>query len=268
LRGLTFTHVDDALPFIRSPRQKALEVIRNMSMKEIVCALEECEKLKKTTLFRSNRKHIFGDYGKHVMYTCAGAQVSRNCPGFLDCNAYMNQLSEKHLRVLMKLMRHAEYCFEAIADNEVISHVFHAKQIVPFKTMNATITSDQPHSKYYGALAFGCSVFLQCHTDADFTMSMAHIHLKGKEQYEVDDNIVIYFCFPTLGVAVPLRPGDFLLFNALIPHCVSSRCRQIDEVMCVLMYLKSAVVGMNNNKLPLNSKQSALANRYNKLFNN
>jgi hypothetical protein len=99
-------------------------------------------------------------------------------------------------------------------------------------------------------------------------MSMAQIHLKGKEQYEVDDNIVIYFCFPTLGVAVPLRPGDFLLFNALIPHCVLPRCRQIDEVMCVWMYLKSAVVGMTNNKLPLNSKQSALANRYNKLFNN
>jgi hypothetical protein len=27
----------------------------------------------------------------------------------------------------------------------------------------------------------------------------------------------------TLGVAVTLRPGDFLLFSALIPHCVSSR---------------------------------------------
>jgi hypothetical protein len=28
----------------------------------------------------------------------------------------------------------------------------------------------------------------------------------------------VYFCFPTLGVAVPLRPGDYLRFNALIPH--------------------------------------------------
>jgi hypothetical protein len=99
-------------------------------------------------------------------------------------------------------------------------------------------------------------------------MSMAHIHLKGKDKYELTDEVVIYFCFPTLGVAVPLRPGDFLIFNALIPHCVSSRCRQVDEVMVISMYLKSAVVGLNNNVLPLNSKQIHLARRYNELNKN
>ena len=52
-------------------------------------------------------------------------------------------------------------------------------------------------------------------------MSIAQIFLKGKEFYTEKDDAVVYFCFPTLGVAVPLRPGDFLLFNALIPHCVS-----------------------------------------------
>jgi hypothetical protein len=99
-------------------------------------------------------------------------------------------------------------------------------------------------------------------------MSMAHIHLKGKEKYELSDNVVLYFCFPTLGVTVPLTPGDFLIFNALIPHCVSSRCRQVDQVMVISMYLKSAVVGMNNNDLPLESKQSHLALRYNELYKN
>ncbi len=91
---------------------------------------------------------------------------------------------------------------------------------------------------------------------------MAQIHLKGKEQYNVDVNVVVYFCFLMLGVAVPLLPSDFLLFNTLIPHCVSSRCRQGDEVMSVAMYLKSAVVGMNNNQLPVNSKQFILAEKY------
>ena len=85
--------------------------------------------------------------------------------------------------------------------------------------------------KYYGGLSFGCNVFLRCHTDNDFTMSMAHIHLKGKDQYTLTDNVVVYFCFPTLGVAVPLQPGDFLLFNAQIPHCVSSRCKHTDQIM-------------------------------------
>jgi hypothetical protein len=112
----------------------------------------------------------------------------------------MDQLSEQHFRVLIKLMRHAEYCFEAIADNDVISHVYHAKQLVPFKTMNVMTTTEQMSLKYYGALAFGCNVFLQCHTDADFTMSIAQIHLKGKDKYEVDDHIVVYFISPFWGL--------------------------------------------------------------------
>ena len=95
---------------------------------------------------------------------------------------------------------------------------------------------------------------------------MVNVHLKGMHQYSTDDPIVVYFCFPTLGVAVPLRPGDFLLFNPRIPHCVSSRCRQADEVVSLSMYLKTAVVGMNNNGLPLDRKQSYLAERYSELF--
>jgi hypothetical protein len=111
-------------------------------------------------------------------------------------------------------------------------------------------------------------MFLGCHTDADFTMSMAQIHLKGKGKYKLDDNVVVYFCFPTLGVAVPLQPGNFLLFNAVIPHCVLSRCRQADKFMCVSMYLKLSGVRMNNNNLHLNSKQTALAKRYHAIVNN
>ncbi len=70
-------------------------------------------------------------------------------------------------------------------------------------------------------------------------MSMAHIQLKGKAAYDLDDDVVVYICFPTLGVAVPLQPGDFLLFNALIPHCVLSRCMQDNNIYSIVMYLKT-----------------------------
>ncbi len=93
-------------------------------------------------------------------------------------------------------------------------------------------------------------------------MSMAQIHLKGKDVYNIDDDVVVYFCFPRLGVAVPLQPGDFLLFNALIPHCVSSRCRQDNDIFSIAMYLNRSVVGMNNNQLPVSSNQSFLPERY------
>jgi hypothetical protein len=78
-------------------------------------------------------------------------------------------------------------------------------------------------------------------------MSIASVHLKGKDQYKVDNDAIVNFCFPTLGVTVPLRPGDFLIFNSLVPHCVSSQCKQTDNVYIVAMYLNSSVVGLNNN---------------------
>ena len=175
---------------------------------------------------------------------------------------YKMKLPECHLSVLMKFMQHVERCYESLAESEVISHMFHAKQVVPFKTMSLPGSSHKSTLKYYGALAFGCNVFLPCHTDSDFTMSMAQIHLKGKVAYELHDDVVVYFCFPTLGVAVPLRPGDFLIFNALIPHCLSSRCRQVDKIYSLATYLKTSVVGLNNNRLHVSSNQRFLAERY------
>jgi len=267
-RGLTFACVDSAPPFIQLPWKQTLAIIDSISMKDIVCALEECEKLKKTAVKRSDGKRIFGDYGKRVMYTCVGVQVSRNSREVLNCNAVMENLAECHWNVLMKLMRHAEYCFEAIADNKVISHLYHAKQVVPFKTMSMPSSSHKSTLKYYGGLAFGCNVFLRCHTDNDYTMSMVQVQSKGKVKYNIEDDVVVYFCFPTLGVAVPLRPGDFLLLNALIPHCVLSRCRQAEEIPSIAMYLKTSVVGMNNNQLPPNSLQTVLADWYRTAIDN
>ncbi len=96
-------------------------------------------------------------------------------------------------------------------------------------------------------------------------MSISQVFLKGISQYHLNDDVTVYFCFPTLGVSVPLRPGDYLLFNPLIPHCISSHCKHEDDIMCVSMYLKTAIVGLNNNSLPLTPSQNQLAS--NKSFN-
>jgi hypothetical protein len=116
-------------------------------------------------------------------------------------------------------------------------------------------------SKYYGGLAYGCNVFLCCHANADFTMSISQVFLKGRNRYEIVDEVVVYFCFPTLGVAIPLQPDDFLLFNSLIPHCILSQYKSDDNIMCVLMYLELTAVGMNINSLSLTSEQEVLAIR-------
>lgn len=89
-----------------------------------------------------------------------------------------------------------------------------ARELVPFKTMCVPPFHNSlphpPRTKYFGAVAFGCNVFLRCHSDNDFTFSMAHVLLADHDSYKLDDDVVVYFCFPTLGVAIPMRPGDFL----------------------------------------------------------
>ncbi len=143
----------------------SLNICRQITVKDILSALDECEKLRRTSVTRSSGKCIFGDYNQCAMYTCAGIQVFRVSPDVLDCNAFMGTLDQEHWTVLMSLMQHAEYCFEALAHHKVISHLYHAKQVVPFKTMNRTVSSNESRLKYYGGLAFGCNVFLQCHTN-------------------------------------------------------------------------------------------------------
>ncbi len=81
----------------------------------------------------------------------------------------------------MKMMRCAEYAFEGISDHQVISNVHHAKQLVPFKTMKIPSCDDYTPLKYHGGIGFRCNVFLRCHTNSDFTMSIASVHLKGKD---------------------------------------------------------------------------------------
>jgi hypothetical protein len=120
----------------------------------------------------------------------------------------------------MRLMTMGKCCFEEVTDSAVLSHVHHAHNAISFQTMKSPRGNHTTPLKYYGGIALGCNVFLRCHTDANFTMSIAQIFLKGNELYTKKDDVVVYFCLPTLGVAVPLQPGDFLLFNALIPHCV------------------------------------------------
>ena len=61
--------------------------------------------------------------------------------------------------------------------------------------------------------------------------------------------IVQYFTFPTLGYAVALRPGDVLAFNARIHHSVSTKSTagEAQDVFCSSVYLKSKLVGGNDN---------------------
>ncbi len=70
-----------------------------------------------------------------------------------------------------------------------------------------------------------------------------------EDETDVDDQDLATcdFAFPRVGVAVALRPGDFFLFNPNEPHSISSCCSKEDDIFIISSYLKTAVVGLNDN---------------------
>jgi hypothetical protein len=70
---------------------------------------------------------------------------------------------------------------------------------------------------------------------------------------------VQYFCFPTFNLAIPILPQSYFVFNPTLPHGASAvvDSAQFHEVYLCSLYLKSAVVGGNDNtkKLTLPQKQ-------------
>ena len=111
-------------------------------------------------------------------------------------------------------------------------------------------SSNKKHARYYNGLGFGINVHLRSRIDADFTMSIVQAHIDNYD-YVIDDKAICYFALPRIGVAVALRPGDFLLFNPHEPHSISSRCKREDDIFIISSYLKTAVVGLNDNHNPI-----------------
>jgi hypothetical protein len=114
----------------------------------------------------------------------------------------------------------------------------------------------------FASMSYGLNVFLPVHKDMDFFYSTTTVIKRGLPK--MDDAILNYFCFPEQGVCVSLRNYDILLFNPQKMHCVSSRKDssndKANDMYCVSFYLKTAVVGGNDNIFELTVDQEKIVN--------
>lgn len=104
-------------------------------------------------------------------------------------------------------------------------------------------------------MVIGESPFLSLHVDADSYVGTISIHCsddidENTGWYGMDGAIIAYFVFPTLGYSVPLRAGDFIIFNAKIYHCLSMPTTPYvgKKYYCCSSYLKQRVAGLNDNR--------------------
>jgi hypothetical protein len=200
---------------------------------------------KRSNLVRGASKSVFGD----KKYCCVGAKANRNSTGVTPGLFKSDGVRESEWNCVVKAVKRCEHAFYSYANTDAIRHIREARELVQWEGIHG-VGEDSTSTSLYSGLAFGVNVFLRAHVDDDFTYSVIQVHVDSMD-YAVDDDVVCYFCFPSLGCVVPLRPGDFLLINALEPHCLSSRCRDDYNLFAVSSYLKTAVVGGNNNSIPL-----------------
>jgi hypothetical protein len=190
--------------------------------------------------------HVFVE--ANHKYCCIGSQPGRAERG-VQSGLYRlkHGFSSTDWDAIHNTLRRGEYAFDRYVDTEVIRHVTGAKERVGYRTMEpSSVSQDAKSARIYNGMGFGINVFLRSHIDQDFTMSIVQAHI-DEHDYIVKDKIICYFAFPRIGIAVALRPGDFLIFNPQEPHSISSRCNVEDEVYCISSYLKTAVVGLNDN---------------------
>jgi ectoine hydroxylase-related dioxygenase (phytanoyl-CoA dioxygenase family) len=81
------------------------------------------------------------------------------------------------------------------------------------------------------------------------------------DRYKANAEVCNCFTFAEQeGVAVALQPGDILLFNPVYEHCLLSRTSAYEtkDMFSLSMYLKTAIVGTNDNSLPLTEIENHL----------
>jgi hypothetical protein len=145
-----------------------LKLYLMLDYQQYMMLLCHSEKLRCVTQSRSDRKRVFTNYGKHITYMCVGPQPSRNSNTILDNPPFVDALPQCLWEQLVWLMKCAETSFPSFTDHCIISHLYHAKKLVPFKTFSSTVDKSSTFSsEFFGGIAFGLNVFLRCHTDCD-----------------------------------------------------------------------------------------------------
>ena len=189
-----------------------------------------------------------------------GSQACRGERGVRQDSYHKSKMPPSDWDRVISHIKSSEKLFNHVMHTDAIRHTMEARKSVGYKLMLPSSELKDEGTTIFSSMNISQDAYLRAHTDPDFTYSVMSAHLLD-HQY-LQDEIIAYFCFPTLGVAVPIRPGDQLIFNPQVPHCISSRCNPHQTVISTALYLKAAVVGLNDNTLELTPQQQMLASKH------
>lgn len=113
--------------------------------------------------------------------------------------------------------------------------------------------------KFWASAACSADFFATMHVDMDFFLSayVPFVRNAPESASDMQAPIVKHFCFPSIGLAVALRLWDVLFFNPRYFHGCS-RNEASYQVLDFACYLKTNVVGGNDNNKELTDEQQAI----------
>jgi hypothetical protein len=155
---------------------------------------------------------------------------------------FPKKLAPISLRTINKVMRNVEETAIQYVESQLLRAYMNTKKEGQWDGASK--------NQIWTAMASSRNCVLSSHTDHDFFLGVVFVHSKPvAATYELSDSVIAYFVFPTVGVAVALRPGDMLIFNPQVYHSISTRNRFDVDVFACSTYLKTANVGLNDNSL-------------------
>ena len=187
-------------------------------------------------------------------YLCAGPKVRRSAPGVSTYSKHATSLPFEHdlCQTLAARMEHLTREFIPTDDLHTIEHAQNVAQWPRFRA----IRDKSKQCKLYAGFNLSSGTYHNAHLDDDFGYTTALLFDPVNEGQD-DDTIVRYFCFPRLGVAIGLRVGDVIIFNAREWHCSSSMSVE-RQILSFGGYVKTGHVGGNDNRSPLTAFQSEI----------
>jgi hypothetical protein len=241
--------------FVLVPRRAAIEQLKNVNT--TLLSMSALDKAKGFTEKRGN-KRITATEGINSNYVTVGLKPNRGSHGILD--SWPHKLSPKYKKQLLKFMSRCQEVANGYIKSKELRGIQIAKLILKWDSINGC-----KHGSILPSLSQALNTYLSAHTDEDFfyslmTTACCHALRDDIDQYKLHAEVSNYFVFPEQGIAVALRPGDLLIFNPKYHHCLSSRTEayQNKDVYSMSLYLKSAVVGKNDNRIPLNDEETDL----------
>ena len=102
--------------------------------------------------------------------------------------------------MIVRYVRSGEACFRRFLDAITVQHICAASGLFEYFRMVSGSGNELTENEIFQGIGFGTKVFLACHTDWDFTYSISSPHIKGGANTN-DGDILLYFCFPRIGIA-------------------------------------------------------------------